>query len=475
MLSWSILFLLSEWVIRVVMLLIIVTRRREPSAAVAWLLVIFFEPWLGAVLYLLIGENRLPRRRISEHAQLLEELKTIRRRFENHPDMTRPALSPEQAMAVTLAEHLGYMPILGGNQVELMSRNEEVIERLIADIRAAEQHVHLLFYIYADDATGRRVAEALFAAAARGVRCRVLVDAVGSRTMFKRMAPAMRAQGIEVFRALPASLFRRRMARLDLRNHRKLAVIDGRVAYTGSQNLVNADYGRRDLAWHDMMVRITGPVVLELQAVFVSDWYFETDEILDSQDIFPEPIRAGRVAAQTLPSGPSYPTENYQRMVVAALHAARRRVTITTPYFVPDEPFMQAMEVAVLRGVEVELVVPQRFDQILVGAATRAFYDDLLAAGVSVYLYQPGLVHAKTMSIDDAWAMIGTSNFDIRSFALNFEINMVFFGVEVAEQLRARQQEYIEQSVRLSAAQWQRRPRRQRMGQYIARLLAPLL
>jgi len=473
--SWSSLFLLSEWVIRVVMLLVVVTRRREPSAAVAWLLVIFFEPWLGAVLYLLIGENRLPRRRISEHAQLLEELKTIRRRFENHPDMTRPVLSPEQAMAVNLAEHLGFMPILGGNRVELMNRNEEVIERLIADIRAAEHHVHLLFYIYADDTTGHRVAKALADAAARGVRCRVLVDAVGSRAMYKRMAPQMRRQGIEVFRALPANPFRRRMARLDLRNHRKLAVIDGRVAYTGSQNLVNADYGRRDLAWHDMMVRITGPVVLELQAVFVSDWYFETDEILDSDDIFPEPIRAGRVPAQTLPSGPSYPTENYQRMVVAALHAARRRVTITTPYFVPDEPFMQAMEVAVLRGVEVELVVPERFDQILVGAATRAFYDDLLAAGVSVYLYQPGLVHAKTMSIDDAWAMIGTSNFDIRSFALNFEINMVFFGVEVAEQLRARQQEYIEQSIRLSRSEWQQRPRYRRMGHYVARLLAPLL
>ncbi len=475
MLSWSSLLLLSEWVIRVVMLLVVVTRRRKPSAAVPWLLVIFFEPWLGVVLYLLIGNNRLPRRRISEHAQLLEELKTVRRRFENHPDMTRPTLSPEQAMAVTLAEHLGYMPILGGNQVDLMSRTEEVIDRLIADIRAAQQHVHLLFYIYSDDATGRRVTEALVEAAARGVRCRVLVDAVGSRPMFKRMAPEMRAQGIEVFRALPANPFRRRVARLDLRNHRKLAVIDGRIGYTGSQNVVDADYGRRDLAWHDMMVRITGPVVLELQAVFVSDWYFETDEILDSEDIFAEPIRAGRVPAQTLPSGPSYPTENYQRMVVAALHAARRRVTITTPYFVPDEPFLQAMEVAVLRGVEVELVVPQRFDQILVGAATRAFYDDLLAAGVSVYLYQPGLVHAKTMSIDDAWAMIGTSNFDIRSFALNFEINMVFFGVEVAEQLRARQQEYIEQSVRLSAAEWHRRRVWQRMGQYIARLLAPLL
>ena len=194
--------------------------------------------------------------------------------------------------AVKLAEKLGYMPILGGNDVELIAETEDFIDKLVADIDAARHHVHLLFYIFADDGTGRRVAEALARAVKRGVKCRVLVDAVGSRPMFKRLARQMIAQGIEVHQALPVGLFRRRMARIDLRNHRKLAVIDGCVGYTGSQNIVDAGYGRKDLAWYDLMVRLTGPILLELQSVFVADWYFETEEILEGGEYFPESAAA---------------------------------------------------------------------------------------------------------------------------------------------------------------------------------------
>lgn len=474
MISSSTAFLLSEWAIRLVML-VVVTRRRQPASAMAWLVVIFFEPWIGVALYWLLGTNRLPRRRIGEHMRLLRRLESVRRRFENHPHIIRPELPPRQAAAVHLAERLGYMPILGGNSVEMMTGTDEVIDRLVADIDAAENHIHLLFYIYADDATGRRVAEALGRAAARGVKCRVLADAVGSRPMFKRLARQLRQRGVEVYPALPVNPFRRRMARIDLRNHRKLAVIDGRVGYTGSQNIVDADYGRRKLAWHDLMARLTGPIVLELQAVFLEDWYFETDEVLDFPDVFPEPVITGDVPVQTLPSGPNYAMENYQRMVVAAIHAAQREVVITTPYFVPDEAFMQALEVAVLRGVEVLVIMPRRSDQTLVGAATRAFYDDLIAAGVKIFLYQPGLVHAKTITIDDSMAMLGSSNFDIRSFALNFEINMVFYGAAVTTQLRCRQQQYLDQSLPLSATEWAGRPRLSRLGQNLAKLFSPLL
>jgi len=473
-LFWTFANYILEWVICLGMLLV-VPRRRNPTSAVAWLLVVFLLPHLGLVLYLMIGENWLPRRRTKRIARLLHEGQSIRRRFRGHPSMVRPHLSPELTSAVTLAERLGFLPILGGNDVELMTETDQVIDRLIDDIEGARHHVHLLFYIFAADATGRRVADALARAVERGVHCRVLVDSVGSARMVKRLAPEMLGRGIEVHEALPVGLFRRRASRFDLRNHRKLAVIDGRIGYTGSQNIVDASYGHKDLAWHDIMARITGPVVLELQAVFLSDWYHETDELLDSDEIFPEPTTTGSVAIQTLPSGPAYPTENYQRMVVAALHGARRHVIITTPYFVPDEPFLQAMQVAVLRGVPVELIVPERYDQIVVGAASRSYYDDLLEHGVRVHLYQSGLLHSKTMTIDGEVAFLGTSNFDIRSFALNFELNLVLYDAEVAGRLAAEQRRYIADSLPLERDAWNRRRWSHKVFQNVARLFSPLL
>ncbi|HLA83958.1 MAG TPA: cardiolipin synthase [Thermoguttaceae bacterium] len=472
-LSWSLVYYLLEWVIRVVML-VVVTNRRHGSP-MAWLLVIFFLPVPGLALYLLIGENRLPRRRAGRHARLLEELGAIGRRLEGHPAVVHPELPPDQAPFVTLAERLGSMPIVGGNQITLMTETDDMIDRLVADIDAAQRHVHLLYYIFAADATGRKIADALTRAAERGVTCRVLVDAVGSRPMLKRLGRRMIESGIDLRPALPVNPFRRHFARLDLRNHRKVAVIDGCVAYAGSQNLVDADYGHKDMAWHDMSVRLTGPAVLELQAVFVGDWYFETDEMLLSESVFPDPPMLGPIAVQTLPSGPDYPTENYQRMVVAALYAARRRVIITSPYFIPDAAFMQAIETAVLSGVEVEIILPRRSDQVLVGAASRAFYEDLLRLGVRLHLYDDGLLHAKTMSVDDSLALIGSSNFDIRSFELNFEISLLFYGSDVTAQLRDLQNGYIARSTLLGADEWNSRPGRIRVLENIAKLLGPLL
>lgn len=334
MFTWSVAILLSEWIVRLAMVPVVM-RRQSPAVAVAWLMVIFFSPWLGLFVYFLVGQNRLPLRRIDRHARLLAELRAVTERLRRHPHVVQPEVQADAQPAVTLAEQLGYMPILGGNDAELMTVTSEVIERLIADIDGATRHVHLLFYIFAPDETGERVASALMRAAARGVKCRLLVDAVGSRPMLRQRAPALAASGVQVAAALPVGLFRRSVARLDLRNHRKIAVIDGRIGYAGSQNIVNANYGHRDLAWHDMMLRLTGPIVLELQAVFLMDWYFDTHELLDADAIFPEPALTGNVAAQTLPSGPSFPVDGYQRIVVAAIYAARRRVVITTPYFVP--------------------------------------------------------------------------------------------------------------------------------------------
>ncbi len=465
----------AEWAVRIFMLLLLTQRRTTGSTTIAWLLVIFFLPIPGIFIYLLIGQNRLPTRRIERHGRLLKELDKVHARFDDFEKIHRPQLDEDLTALVCLAERLGYMPVAGGNHAELLTKTDATIDRLLADIQGAKHEIHLLYYIFEDDATGRQVADALVEAVERGVTCRLLVDAVGSRPMLKRLGPSLQQRGVEVHAALPVAPWRRKMARLDIRNHRKIAVIDGRIGYTGSQNIVNADYGHKDLAWHDMSVRLTGPVVLQLQTVFISDWYFETDQILDTDKIFPTPELTGQLAIQSLPSGPNYPTENYQRLVVAALYNAKEKVTITSPYFVPDDPFLQAIEVAVLAGVEVEVIVPRQSDQYLVGAASRAYYQDLLDIGAKLYLYEPGLLHAKTMRIDDSVCLIGSSNFDIRSFALNFEISMLFYGHETSEQLRRLQNDYRKDSTLLTHAEWECRSAFTRGWENIAKLLSPLL
>ena len=464
----------TEWTVRIVMLVVLVVnpRRRRPSSTMAWLLVIFFQPWVGLLLYILIGRTRLPSDRWQQHAFVNEQIKKLGETFKQTPGLVQENLPDELRDVVKLAEQLGNMPILGGNEAKLICDTDVAISRLIDDIDRASNHVHLLFYMFADDRTGHKVFEALLRAVERGVACRVLMDAVASRPALKGLAHRMQDAGIEVHAVLPVRFIR---GRADIRNHRKIVVIDGHTGYTGSQNIVDASYGHKDMAWHDLMIRLRGPVVLQLQAVFVSDWFFESKEKLNGDDCFPEPVIVGDTAVQALPSGPSFPIENYQYMVVNALYGAKSRVTITTPYFVPDEAFLQAIQTAVLRGVKVEIVLPNRFDQILVGAASRSYYDSLLEAGVDLYLFQDGLLHSKTMSIDGSLALIGSSNFDIRSFAINFEINLLFYGTDVTGRLRARQQQYIADSILLSAKDWQNRSSLQKVAQNVAKLLSPLL
>jgi len=478
MMDWAllgtILFIGSEWAIRLIML-VVVTSRRRPVVAMAWLIIIYFQPFIGILLYVMFGRNRLPRRRIERHENLLKELRALEARFSGDSAATSPQLGPECTAAITLAQRLGYMPIVGGNAVEIKTDTSEVIQHLIDDIDSANDHVNLLFYIFADDETGQRVTQALGRAVKRGVKCRVLIDAVGSRPWRHGVRKLFDEEDVPWHFALPVNPFRMLLRRLDLRNHRKLAIIDGRIAYTGSQNIVDEGYGRRDLAWRDVMVRVEGPIVDQLQVIFVQDWYFETNDLLEDPGLFPEPTRPGTVPIQTLPSGPSYATENYQRMVVAAVHAAQHEVVITTPYFVPDEVLLQAIEVAELRGVEVKIIVPERSDQVIVGAASRAYYENLLNLGVDIYLFQDGIVHAKTVSVDDSMTFLGTSNLDVRSFALNFEINLVFYGSQETAILKSVQNEFMEKSRLLTVDEWAQRSRARQLFQNVAKLFSPVL
>ena len=474
MISFSSVLYIAEWIIRVTALFVVV-RKRRPTAALAWLVVIYFQPWIGILFYLLIGRHRLPRRRTRQYAQLVQRLGHLKRQFDQHPHVVHPELGPQCRAAITLAERFGSMPILDGNSVKLMSDTNEVIHQLTADIDNAKEHIHMVFFIFRSDRTGRRVANALKQAARRGVKCRLLLDAVGSRDTLQSMGHELRRAGVEVYDDLPVGFIRRRASRIDLRNHRKIAVIDGIIGYTGSQNIVDGNYGHKDLVWYDLTARLKGPVVQELQTVFWEDWSFRTNQLSDEQDIFPTPEPSGAVPAQILPSGPNYPIESYQRLVVAVLYSARERVVITTPYFVPDEPFLQAMQVIAQRDVEVNLILPAKTDHPLIDMAGQAYFEELLDAGVRIFTYQTGLLHAKTITVDDSIAFLGSSNFDIRSFSLNFEINLLLYGREATRGLFERQMEYLQDSQSVTLSDWQKRSSSRRMLQDVAKLFSPLL
>ncbi len=479
--SWLGLLTIAEWLIRIGMLPVILRRRFPPGTALAWLSIIFFVPELGLFFYWLVGNNRLARRRLHLHRRFLATVSQLKRPVRvGREYVRRPALEPAQAMLVGQAERLSGMPILGGNHVQLMGQTDAVIDALIDAIDGAERHVHLLYYIYEPDAVGRRVAEALKRASGRGVACRVLLDAVGSRRALRwgsqGVAGELLAAGVRCLPALPVAPLRRGLARLDLRNHRKLAVIDGRIAFAGSQNIVAADYGHwRVGPWHDMTGRFTGPIVSALQQVFVSDWGFETGELLDDEDLFPPMQAVGAMEAQCVPTGPTQESQALLRLLVTAVNVAQRRVIITSPYLGIDEPMMLALSMAAERGVDLTLVMPEHSDHPLVAAAGRSHFEPLLEAGVKIHLHQEGLLHAKTMTVDDSLALLGSSNLDIRSFYLNFELNVLMYGPQITHELRFAQQSYLNASKPLSLDAWRRRPRWRRYTQHAAALLSPIL
>jgi cardiolipin synthase len=449
-------------------MLIYVPRQRNAAASRTWLLLIFLLPWPGLVFYGLVGRIYLPKNRMRRQEHASNKIRIVQEQMLSRAG-PRPSLPPSVTPLANLATRLGDFAPLKDNQVEVLTDYAVSLDRLVSDIDAARQHVHLLYYIYDDDATGRRVADALARAAARGVKCRVLLDAVGSKRALRKLATQMRAKGIEVTALLPVGLFRRNAARFDLRNHRKIAVMDGKIGYTGSQNITNGQFVA-GFPNEEMVVRVAGPVVWQLQAIFLADRYMETNTLLEDAEVFPETVQAGEIIGQVVPSGPGYRQENGQQLMITLLYAARERVVLTTPYFVPDEPFLEAMLSASRRGVAVHLVVSSHANQMLTQLAQRSFYDELLDAGVNIHLYQPHFLHAKYLTIDNDVAHIGSANIDIRSFALNAEIGIMFYDTKLVAELRRIQDHYFANSILLRAEDWARRPLAVRTLQGIARL-----
>jgi cardiolipin synthase len=471
--TWGLLYVASEWVIRIVML-VVVPFRRSPEAAKGWLLFVLFLPWVGLAVYLLIGRPTYPRWRTERFAKLPDVFRPVRRRLKDDLTMASPELPEPLASAAQLVQNLGRHPVTAGNELILISDYDEAIDRLAADIDRATNHVHLLFYMFADDEAGMKIVDALGRAVGRGVKARVLVDFIGSGRWWRSLSKKLESAGVVARQALPVGLLRRQSARADLRNHRKIAVIDGRIAHTGSQNLTASTF-KPGVVFEELVARVTGPVALQFQAVFAGDWYMETEEVLDAPELLPKPKPTGSVASQVLASGPDYPTANIHEIVLALIYSARQRVVITTPYFIPDKPLLVALDTAVRRGVKVDLVVSKTTDEPLVNLAQKSYYQELLEAGVRIHRYRDKFLHAKHLSVDDDVFIVGSSNMDIRSFLLNAEVSLIVFDRDATSRLSEHQERNFADSERLTIEDWSSRSLASKVLQNMARLMSPLL
>ncbi|WP_061962037.1 cardiolipin synthase [Demequina flava] len=460
--------------------LIYIPRGRKPTAAMAWLLLIFLTPFIGLALYLLIGNFRLPKRR---HEAQRAATKRIAELSDGHTDVDAPRWLQRVAQQ---NESLTALPVVGNSSAELIDDYQGSIDAMASAIDQARDYVHIQFYIAAWDDTTRGFFQSMERAVKRGVTVRFLADYVASRRIpqSKETFAELDRIGVKWSWMLPVRPFKGEYQRPDLRNHRKLVVVDGEVGFVGSQNLISRDYNaekniKRGLMWHELVSRVEGPVVAQVDAVFLSDWYFETGEDLsDTERVpasqVPQPI-GGTLECQMVPSGPAYDTESNLRMFLSLIHGANERIILTSPYFVPNEAMIYAITTACQRGLEVQLFVSEVGDQGTVYHAQRSYYETLLRAGVRIFLYPaPYILHSKHFSIDDTLAVIGSSNMDIRSFTLNAEMSLMVRGDDFVNQMREIETKYREASRELTLDQWLQEPARSRFLDGVFRLISAL-
>ncbi|KNY14036.1 cardiolipin synthase [Shinella sp. SUS2] len=425
---------------------ILLRPHRQPESRAAWLVLVLLLPYVGALVYLLVGQTNVGRRRV-------ERLKAAFRKLP--PPETAPGwpsasqVQNQHAALFAVGRSIsGYAPT-GGNSARLMEDSDAAIRALVADIDAAVDHVHLLFYIWLADRNGTAVAEAVQRAARRGVACRVLVDDLGSRALVRGpLWRDMAGAGVEVRRALVIGnpLLRALTGRIDLRNHRKIAVIDNRITYCGSQNCADPEFlpKARFAPWVDVLMRFEGPVVRQNQHLFASDWMGngggDIGHLLRQQMVDTKP----GFTAQVVATGPTFRNSAMPEMFETLIYAAKRSLFVTTPYYVPDAAMQAALCACANRGVETTIIFPARNDDFAVAAASRSYYLDLLQAGVTIFEYEAGLLHAKTLTMDGAISLIGSANMDRRSFDLNYENNILLEDVDLTTTLRARQEAYLE-------------------------------
>lgn len=455
--------------------IVVLTKKPWPVSTVAWVLVIVTMPFMGALLYLVFGINRVARRVRGRHVAAEAVTRGLPQLATHHLLLTETLNSTQKTM-LALSERVGETKATSGNRVQLYAQTDQAFEAIQSAINQAQKSIHLEYYIWQPDKIGTRIRDQLIARAQAGVSVRFLYDALGSMRLTEAFLEPMRRAGIKVAPFLPGRSLRERWS-INLRSHRKIVLVDSVIGFTGGMNVgdeylgKNAHFGY----WRDTHLRLEGPAVQQLQEVFATDWYFATSEELEISEAFPQPEAVGRVDAQVLAGGPDRAESVFHALFFAAINSAQQRITLATSYFVPTPALCTALETAALRGVKTRVLVSGPVTYWTTYHACRSFYDELLAAGVEIYEYRRGQQHAKTLTIDGCWSFVGTPNFDARSVFLNFEVGLALYNTSLAEQLEHHFDQDLADSVRIELSTWQHRSTWDRVKENSCRMFAPVL
>lgn len=458
----------------------VILTRHPPASSLAWIVLTLALPYVGFILYLLIGEKPIGRWREFRMRQALYRWEVVLSQKPAAYVGELPAGQRHKGL-VRLAQKLGDIPMSRGSTIELIGDTDAALKRIISDIDAAKTSVSMEFYIWSAGGLADAVAESLIAAAGRGVACKVLLDDIGSHSFFKSAWPErLQAAGVHVLSALPVRFFAPTQGRLDLRLHRKTIVIDNRVGYTGSLNMVDPAFFNQNEhvgEWIDAMARITGAAVADLNLVFSFDWALQPDDAGQQFSFLPVPAvpPEGDARIVVVPSGPTAPDDANMRVIIEAINCARRSVLISTPYFVPNEAMAVALQNAAWRGVDVRLLLPAKNDSQFVQWASHRYFEGLMAADVKILRFDAGLLHTKAITVDDDFALFGTVNLDNRSLHLNFEMMLLVFDPKFVADLVRLLRSYEARCSEVDPVTWHKRPLKDRLLEGICYLLSPLL
>jgi cardiolipin synthase len=454
---------------------VILTRRKQPAATVAWILAIILLPIVGAVLFLFFGINRVERRKALKLAATRVAADSVPD-LSSYVDLDATRLNiPQNHLMRVAANGCGFR-VTRGNDVELLIDTNIALRRIEEAILEARESIHLEYYIWRPDKAGRRVRDLLVEKARAGVQVRFLYDGFGSMLLSRKFLRSMKDAGIHVAPFLPGRSLRERWS-LNLRSHRKIVVADGQVGFTGGMNIGDEYLGRvRKIGyWRDTHLRLTGPSVLQLQQVFVEDWYYATGEDLTQVEKFPLPRSRGEVAAQVVSGGPVDELHTFHSLMFSAINEASERITLATSFFVPTDALVMALETAALRGVQVRLLLSGKSMHPWTILAGRSYYEQLLRAGVTIHEYRRGIMHSKTLTIDGCWSLVGSPNFDPRSLVLNFEVGVALFDERIAAELESHYETDLEHAREIRFDQWVKRPLRHVFAENCCRLFSPVM